>query len=84
MARQCDNCGGTYYRCNTYRGWPTQAPGHREGWVKREIHICHYCQPATLTRRSFIAAESRMLTVREANKLRKQLAPKPRTRQATG
>jgi hypothetical protein len=72
MARyRCDKCGGPYYTRNYYEVWTTQGPrGHRVRTIRR---ICTTCQPQTETRRALIGAESRVLSVREVNKIRKQI-----------
>ena len=52
--RACFKCGGTYQRRNKIEAWITQNPGHRLGWVKREVKICVRCGPAPLAARVFM------------------------------
>ena len=47
--KRCENCGQGYYRRNLSEAWVKQAPGHRDGWVKRILRICTHCQGETQT-----------------------------------
>ena len=70
MSLPCDNCGQSGYRVNKVRLWTTISRKRGESIVT-ERRLCHWSQPETLTRRAMIAVESRVLSVREANKVRK-------------
>lgn len=59
--KQCDTCGRPYYRRNKLEGWTGQNPGHRGGWVKTELFVCTFCQPAGVTERVIALASLRVV-----------------------
>ena len=65
----CDNCGRPYYRRNKLEGWSAQNPGHREGWIKRELFICTACQPAAATERVLTLASLRVVKSQKPTRL---------------
>lgn len=44
--RRCDFCGRGYLRADRVRLWIVRNPGHRAGWRKVDLRICHNCDMA--------------------------------------
>jgi hypothetical protein len=56
--RSCDNCSGTYYRCNKFEAWIQQNVGHITGWRKVLMRICIKCQDAPRSMKSLLVVEA--------------------------
>ena len=59
--RQCDTCGKPYHRVNKLRVWVARNPGHRDGWISRDVRLCNFCMDQQHARRILTVAAVRIL-----------------------